>query len=72
MVWVIGPTLGDWKRGTWIIERTSVEDVLVHVEGNEQSWVGHVKQKTDGRWTSRGTECLERDGVRRNWSEKIE
>lgn len=55
-------TVGDRERGTWIREKTRLEDIIVEIKRKKWTWTGHVVRRTDNRWTIRITEWIPRDG----------
>lgn len=61
---MLGVTLRDRKRATWIREQTRIEDIIVQIKKKKWTWAGHVVRRTDNRWTTRATEWTPRDGSR--------
>ena len=61
---MLGITLRDRKRATWIREKTRIEDILATIKKRKWAWAGHVMRRTDDRWTLRLTEWQPRDGKR--------
>jgi hypothetical protein len=61
---MVGVTLRDRKRASWIREQTKVIDIMDHIRGNKHRWAGHVCRRTDNRWTTRITEWCPRDHKR--------
>lgn len=61
---MIGVTLRDRKRESWIREQSRVEDSTVQIKKNKWTWAGPVVRRTDNRWTTRATEWVPRDGAR--------
>ena len=53
---MLGITLRERKRATWIRERTRIEDILVTIKKKKWAWAGHVMRRTDDGWTLRLTE----------------
>ena len=51
---MLGITLRDKKRSTWIREKTKVKDIPV-VKQQKWRWAGHVARMNDNRWTKRLT-----------------
>ena len=74
---MMGITLRDRKRATWIREQTKVEDILTTVKKKKWTWAGHIMRRTDNRWAIRITEWVPRDckrsrgRKRRRWSDEI-
>ena len=68
---MLGITLRDKKRASWIREQTKVEDILSTVKRRKWTWAGHVMRRTDNRWTVRVTEWHPRDGKRRQGRQRI-
>ena len=61
---MVGVTLRDRKRASWIREQTQVEDILAQIKRKKWRWAGHVMRRSDNRWTTRTTEWVPRDGIR--------
>lgn len=61
---MVGVTLRDRKRASWIREQTQVEDILAQIKRKKWRWAGHVMRRIDNRWTTRTTEWVPRDGIR--------
>ena len=61
---MLGISLRDRKRVTWIRERTKVEDIVGNIKRKKWAWAGHVMRRTDNRWTVKVTEWQPRDGKR--------
>ena len=74
---MMGITLRDRKRATWVREQTKVEDFLTTIKKKKWTWAGHIMRRTDNRWTIRITEWVPRDckrsrgRKRRRWSDEI-
>lgn len=47
-------------------KKTGVANILVDIKRTKWTWAGHVRCRTDNRWTVRATEWLPRDG-KRSW-----
>ena len=61
---MVGVTLRDRKRASWIREQTRVDDVIGTIKKKKWTWAGHVMRRRDNRWTVRLTEWQPRDGKR--------
>ncbi len=59
---MLGITLRDRKRASWIREHTKVEDILVTIKNKKWTWAGHVMRRRDNRWATRVTEWQPRNG----------
>jgi len=57
---MLGITLRDRKRNTWIRQHTGIEDIVTTIRRNKHRWAGHVARLTDNRWTIRATEWAPR------------
>jgi len=53
---MLGITLRDRKRSTWIREKTKVKDIIQVVKQQKLRWTGHVARMNDNRWTKRLTD----------------
>ena len=53
---MLGITLRDRKRSTWIREKTKVKDIVQVVKQQKWRWAGHVARMNDNRWTKRITD----------------
>ena len=53
---MLGITLRERKRSTWIREKTKVIDIIQVVEQQKWKWAGHVAWMNDNRWTKRITD----------------
>ena len=53
---MLGITLRDRKRSTWIREKTKVRDIVQVVKQQKWRWAGHVARMNDNRWTKRLTD----------------
>ena len=75
---MLGITLKDRKRASWIREQTGVKDILEAIKEQKWKWAGEVARKEDGRWSRRVTDWTPRDGKRgrgrpdRRWRDEIE
>ena len=58
---MLGITLRDRKRNTWIRQETSVSDIINAIRKAKQRWAGHIARLSDNRWTIRATEWTLRD-----------
>ncbi len=63
-------TWRDRKQATWIREQTKVEDVLMTIK-KKWSWVDHIMNRTDNRWTKKVTEWQPRNSKRSQGRQKI-
>ncbi len=64
---MLGITLRDWKRESWIREQTKVEDILMTIKKEKGTLAGHIMRRLDNIWTTRVTVWQHRNG-RRNQS----
>ena len=48
---MLGITLKDKKRNTWIREQTQLEDIVTFIKRSKWRWAGHLARREDGRWT---------------------
>ena len=48
---MLGITLRDRKRLTWIRERTKVKDIIPVLKQQKWRWAGHAARMNDNRWT---------------------
>ena len=75
---MLGVTLRDKKRATWIREQTKVKDILEAIKEQKWRWAGHVARREDNRWSKRLTDWTPRDGKRSRkrpdtrWRDEIE
>ena len=53
---MMGISLRDRKRSTWIREQTKVEDILKCIKKKKWQWAGHVSRRQDNRWTKNVTD----------------
>ena len=74
---MIGVTLRDRKRNSWIRAKTGVIDIAAKIAKLKWQWAGHVVRLTDNRWTKLTTEWRPRTGKRNTgrpktrWSDDI-
>ena len=62
---MLGITLRDHKRNTWIRHQAGVNDVI---KKGIHGWAGHIARFNDNRWTNRVTEWTPREWTRRQGS----
>ena len=62
---MLGITLRDHKRNTWIRHQTGVNDIIDVVKKGIHGWAGHIARFRDNRWTKRVTEWTPRAWTRR-------
>ena len=53
---MLGISLRDRKRASWVREKTKVNDILVAIKEQKWRWAGHVARREDNRWTKRLTD----------------
>jgi len=54
---MLGITLRDRKRSTWIREKNKVKDIIIQVEKQlKWSWAGYIARMNDNRGTKRLTD----------------
>ena len=61
---MLGISLKDRKRASWIREQTKVDDILLKIKRKQWQWAGHVARRRDNRWTKTVTDW-EITGVKR-------
>ncbi|KAI8509970.1 hypothetical protein Bbelb_123980 [Branchiostoma belcheri] len=59
---MLGITLRDRKRNSWIRLQTGVTDIITAVNTAKHRWAGHVARLQDNRWTLRATEWTPGNG----------
>ena len=52
---MLGITLRDRKRSTWIREKTKVKDIIQVVKQQKWRWAGHIATINDNWWTKKLT-----------------
>ena len=57
---ILGITLRDHKRNTWIRHQTGVNDIIDVIKKGIHGWAGHIARFNDNRWTKRVTEWTPR------------
>ena len=62
---MLGNTLGDHKRNTWIRYQTGVNDIIDVINKGIHGWAGHIARFNDTTWTKRVTEWTPREWTRR-------
>ena len=62
---MLGITLRDHKRNTWIRHQTGVNDIIDVIKKGIHGWAGHVARFNDNRWTKRVIESTPREWTRR-------
>ena len=62
---ILGITLRDHKRNTWIRHRTGVNDIIDVIKTGIHGWEGNIARLKDNRWTKRVTEWTPREWTRR-------
>ena len=68
---MLGITLKDKKRNTWIRQQTGVTDIITTFRSSKHRWAGHVARFQDNRWTLRVTEWTPRQWKRTRGRPKI-
>ena len=58
---MLGITLRDHKRNTWIRHQTGVNDIIDVIKKGIHGWAGHIARFKDNRWTKRVTEWTPRE-----------
>ena len=75
---MLGITLKDRKRASWVRDQTKVKDIIVAIKEQKWKWAGQIARREDGRWSKSVTEWTPRDGKRgrgrpdRRWRDEIE
>ena len=75
---MLGISLRDKKRSSWIRKNTRVKDILVAIQEQKWRWAGHVARRDDNRWNKRLTDWTPRESKRdrrrpdRRWRDEIE
>ena len=59
---MLGISLRDKKRASWIRENTKVKDILVTIKEQKWRWAGHIASREDNRWNKRLTDWTPREG----------
>ena len=67
---MLGITLLDRKRNTWIRQETGVSDIVKAIRMAKHGWAGHIARLSDNRRTIRGAEWSPRDCTRKEGSPK--
>ena len=62
---MLGITLRDHKRNTWIRHQTGVNAIIDVIKTGIHGWAGHIARFKDNRWTKRATEWTPREWTRR-------
>ena len=62
---MLGITLRDNKRNTWIRHETGVNDIVDVIKKGIHGWAGHIARFKDNIWTERVTEWTPRKWTRR-------
>ena len=62
---MLGITLRDHKRNTWIRHQTGVNYIIDVIKKGIHGWAGHIARFKDNRWTQRVTEWTPREWTRR-------
>ena len=50
---MLGITLRDYKRNTWIRHQTGVNDIIDVIKTGIHGWVGHTARFKDNSWTKK-------------------
>lgn len=61
---MLGVSLKDKKRATWIRQQTKVEDILKTIKKKKWQWAGHIYRRQDNRWTKKTAEWVIHDTKR--------
>ncbi|WP_440994831.1 hypothetical protein [Cysteiniphilum litorale] len=61
---MLGITLRDRKRSTWIRRVTRVNDIIQVIKQHKWRWAGHLARIDDNRWSKRLTDWFPRDSKR--------
>ena len=62
---MLGITLRDHKRNTWIRYQTGVNYIIDVIKKGTHGWAENIARFKDNRWTKRVTECTPREWTRR-------
>ena len=62
---MLGITLRDHTRNTWIRHHTGLNDIIDVIKKGMHGWAGHIARFRDNRWTKRVTEWTPREWTRR-------
>ena len=62
---MLGITLLDHKRNTWIRHQTGLNDIIDVIKKGIHGWAGHIVRLKDNIWTKRVTEWTQREWTRR-------
>ena len=75
---MLGISLRDRKRASWVREKTKVNDILVAIKEQMWRWAGHLARREKYRWTKRLTDWTPREGKRdrrrpdKRWRDEIQ
>ena len=61
---MLGISLRDKKRSSWIRENTRVKDILVAIKEQKWRWADYVARREDNRLNKRLTDWTPREGKR--------
>ena len=53
---MLGITMRDRHRSTWIRAKTKVKDIVLEIKQKRWRWVGNLVRMNDNRWTKRITD----------------
>jgi len=69
---VLGITLRDRKRNTWIHQETGISNIINAIRKVKQRWAGQIAQLSDKCGTIRATEWTQRDWTRKTrWRDNL-
>ena len=75
---MLGITLRDRKRSSWIRSKTRVRDIIQFIKQQKWRWAGHIARRSDNRWSKRLTDWCPWDCKRirkrpdTRWRDEIE
>jgi hypothetical protein len=75
---MLGITLKDKKRNTWIRQQTKITDALTYIKKSKWRWAGHIARREDGRWSKLTTFWIPDTGQRKRgrprerWKDEVE
>ena len=52
---MLGITIRDRKRNTWIRQETGVSGIINAIRKAKHNWAGHIARLSDNGWTIRAT-----------------
>ena len=50
---MLGITIRDRKRSTWVRRQTGVRDIIQYIKQQKWRWAGHLARRGDNRWSKK-------------------